>query len=75
MTRGVSISIFSYLPSRNDVAKANKKVSAVIKLDTGVEIHLKATLAGKPDAVIERGYDDTKGMKFIKVFFNRDMTV
>jgi hypothetical protein len=60
--------------SRKDVTKARKKVSAVIKLDTGVEIHLKPALAGKPDAVIERGYDDAKGMKFIKVFFNQDVT-
>ncbi len=61
--------------SKKDITKAKKKVSAVIKLDTGVEIHLKPALAGKPDAVIERGYDDTKGMKFIKVFFNRDVSV
>jgi hypothetical protein len=60
--------------SKKDVTKARKKVSAVIKLDTGVEIHLKPALAGKPDAVIERGYDDAKGMKFIKVFFNQDVT-
>ena len=60
--------------SKKDVTKARKKVSAVIKLDTGVEIHLKPALAGKPDAVIERGYDDAKGMKFIKVFFNSDVT-
>ncbi|MEI7908403.1 MAG: nucleoid-associated protein [Verrucomicrobiota bacterium] len=61
--------------SKKDVNKAKKKVSAVIKLDTGVEIHLKSSLAGKPDAVIERGFDDAKGMKFIKVFFNQDVSV
>jgi hypothetical protein len=60
--------------SKKDVTKARQKVSAVIKLDTGVEIHLKPALAGKPDAVIERGYDDAKGMKFIKVFFYQDVT-
>jgi hypothetical protein len=61
--------------SKKDVNKARNKVSAVIKLDTGVEIHLKPALAGKPDSVIERGYDAAKGMKFIKVFFNRDLSL
>ena len=60
--------------SKKDVNKAKKKVSAVIKLDTGVEIHLKPALTGKPEAVIERGFDDARGMKFIKVFFNQDVT-
>jgi len=60
--------------SKKDVTKVRKKVSAVIKLDTGVEIHLKSSLAGKPDAVIERGYDNARAMKFIKVFFNQDVS-
>jgi len=64
----------SFEISQRDVNKAKKKVSAVIKLDTGVEIHLKPTLAGKPDAIIERGFDDARGMKFIKVFFNQDVS-
>jgi hypothetical protein len=61
--------------SKKDVNKAKKKVNAVIKLDTGVEIHLKSSLAGRPESVIERGYDAAKGMKFIKVFFNQDLSV
>jgi hypothetical protein len=47
----------------------------VIKLDTGVEIHLKPSLAGRQESVVERVYDDAKGMKFIKVFFNQDLSV
>jgi hypothetical protein len=51
-----------------EVKKVRKQASAVLKLDTGVEIHIKPTPEQEP--VIERGYDDDKRMKFIKVFFN-----
>ena len=61
--------------SKKDITKAKKKVGAVIKLDTGVEIHLKPGCAAKPDTILERGYDEAKGMKFIKVFFNQDLSV
>lgn len=64
----------SFEISKKDVNKAKKKIAAVMKLDTGVEIHLKPTLAEKPEAVLERGYDEEKGMKFIKVYFNRDLS-
>lgn len=65
----------SFEISKKDVSKVKKKISSVVKLDTGVEIHLKPTLADKPDSVLERGFDDDKGMKFIKVYFNKDLSV
>lgn len=60
--------------SKKDVTKAKKRISAVLKLDTGVEIHVKPTLSVEHDPVLERGFDDRKGMKYIKVYFNRDMS-
>lgn len=60
--------------SKKDVTKAKKRISAVLKLDTGVEIHVKSTLSTEHDPVLERGYDDRKGMKFIKVYYNQDMS-
>jgi hypothetical protein len=59
--------------SQRELAKAKKKINAVVKLDTGVEIHLRPTGGGNPPP-IERGYDEAKGMKFIKVYFNKDLT-
>ena len=61
----------SFEISKKDVTKAKKKINTVVKLDTGVEIHVKS---GQPDYVLERGFDDAKGMKFIKVFFNEDLS-
>jgi hypothetical protein len=61
--------------SQRELAKAKKKINAIVRLDTGVEIHLKpgsGTAGASP--MMERGYDDVKGMKFIKVYFNKDLT-
>lgn len=59
--------------SKRDVTKARKLMKSVMRLDTGVEIRLKPKVVDKPDAVLEKGFDEAKGMKFIKVYFNRDL--
>ncbi len=64
----------SFEISHKDVTKAMKRISAVLKLDTGVEIHIKPA-AGETAPVLERGYDERRGMKFVKVFYNRDLAV
>lgn len=60
--------------SKKDVNKAKRKIGAVVKLDTGVEIHLKPAFTDQPEPVLERGFDEQKGMKFIKVYFNEDVS-
>ncbi len=60
--------------SQKDIARAQRKITAVMKLDTGVEIHVKSSGTSKPTAVLERGFDEAKKMKFIKVYFNRDVS-
>jgi hypothetical protein len=63
----------SFEISQKDVTKAKKRIAAVLKLDTGVEIHVKPA-ATDDQPVIERGYDEKKGMKFVKVFYNKDLS-
>jgi hypothetical protein len=60
--------------SKKDVSKAQKRITSVMKLDTGVEIHLKPSFSGKENPVMERGFDEAKKMKFIKVYFNKDVS-
>lgn len=60
--------------SKKDVKKAKKRINTVVKLDTGVEIHVRPAFANQPEPLLERGFDDAKGMKFIKVFFNKDVS-
>jgi hypothetical protein len=64
----------SFAISKKDVNKAKKRIGTVVKLDTGVEIHVKPAFATQPEPVLERGFDDEKKMKFIKVFFNEDLS-
>ncbi len=63
----------SFEISKKDVSKAKKRIGTVMKLDTGVEIHVKPGFAEQAEPVLERGYDEGKGMKFIKVFFNGEV--
>jgi len=63
----------SFEISKKDITKARKRINATLKLDTGVEIHVKSTLSTENDPILERGYDDKKGMKFIKVFYNNEL--
>ncbi|HEY1121372.1 MAG TPA: nucleoid-associated protein [Haloferula sp.] len=59
--------------SKKDVTKAKKRIGTVVKLDTGVEIHVKPTFVDQSEPVMERGFDEEKGKKFIKVFFNEEV--
>lgn len=61
--------------SKKHLGKAKRRTAMVMKLDSGVEIHIKPATATAPEPVMERGFDDQKGMKFIKVFFHKDVTV
>jgi transcriptional regulator len=40
--------------AKKQVNKAKKRLNSVLKLDTGVEIHIKA---GDEEPVLERGFD------------------
>lgn len=65
----------SFEISKKDLTKAKKKIiNTVMKLDTGVEIRLKPSLATKAGQVLEHGFDEERNMKFIKVFFNEDLS-
>lgn len=56
------------------IKKVQKRVNTVIKLDTGVEIHLKPKMDNNVEPLMERGFDEDRGVKYIKVFFNEDVT-
>ena len=60
--------------SKKNVSKAKKKISTVLKFDTGVELHLKPTFSDRHAGVLERGFDEEKQMKFVKVYYNKEDT-
>ena len=47
--------------------------SAANQPGTGVEIHIKPGKS-ENDPQLERGFDDDKGMKYVKVFYNKDVS-
>ncbi len=60
--------------SPKEIKKLNKAAThGIIKLDTGIEIHLKPQ---SPDEIppLERGYDEARSMKYIKVYYHQDLT-
>lgn len=59
--------------SKRDVTKAKKLMKSRMTLDTGVEIRLKPKVVDQPDEVLEKGYDETRKMHFIKIYFNEDL--
>lgn len=59
--------------SNQAVKTAKKKFKSLIKLDTEIEIKLKAAAAEQGELeFIERGYDEIKGMHYYKVYFNAE---
>jgi 37-kD nucleoid-associated bacterial protein len=58
--------------SKKDVTKAKRKINAMMRLDTGVVIRLKPSVIDDPDKVLEYGFDQKRGMKFVKIFFHKD---
>lgn len=58
--------------SKKDAVKARKLMKSVMKLDTGVEIRLKPKVVDAPEKVLEKGYDEEKKMKFLKIYYNSE---
>jgi len=61
--------------SKKDLKQAKKSLATVMRLDTGVEIHVKPSFTEQQEPLLERGFDEGKGMNFVKVWFNRDLSV
>jgi hypothetical protein len=59
--------------SSRDVSKAKKLMKSVMKLDTGVELRLSPKAMEQKQSVVETGFDDERGMKFVKVYYRRDL--
>ena len=58
--------------SKRDVSKAKRHMSQMMKLDTGVDVKLKPKAFEQEEPVVEKGYDEERGMKFIKIYYRHD---
>lgn len=57
--------------SKPAVKKAKAKFRGVIQLDTQMEIKVLSSIP-QSEGFLERGYDEEKGMKYYKVYFNNE---
>ncbi len=52
--------------------KEKQKIKNIIKLDTNIEIKLDVDAPDAASEYLERGYDESKKMKYYKVYFNEE---
>lgn len=57
-----------------EVKKAKKQAAAIVKLDTGFEVHIKPVFSTTEEPYLERGFDETKGMSYLKLWYNADVS-
>ena len=65
------VEAFSIAPAA--ITNAKRKIKNIIKLDNGVSIKMNFTNPEESKDLVERGFDEDKGMYFYKVFFNEEM--
>lgn len=65
------VEAFSIAPAA--INNAKRKIKNNIKLDNGVSIKMNFTNPEESKELVERGFDEDRGMYFYKVFFNEEM--
>lgn len=65
------VEAFSIAPAA--INNAKKKIKNNIKLDTGVSIKMNFTNPEESKDLVERGFDEDKGLYFYKIYFNEEM--
>jgi len=58
---------------KETVGKMIKKFDKIIKLDSDVEIKIKSSARNDEDRIIEKVYDEAKGLSYYKVWFSEEM--
>lgn len=53
--------------------KAGSRIKSLLKLDTGVMLKFTPDFAERSEEIMERGYDEAMGMKYVKVYYNEEV--
>lgn len=62
----------SFQISQNSVKSKKRSIKSLIKLDTNIQIKLDSTDPETNQQFIEKGFDEERGMKYYKVFYNSE---
>jgi len=63
----------SFTISKQQLKKASSKIKGALKLDTGVVMRFTPDFVERESDILERGYDEEMGMKYVKVFYNEEV--
>ena len=62
----------SFEISQNSVKSKKRSIKSLIKLDTNIQIKLDSNDPEYNQQFIEKGFDEIRGMKFYKVYYNSE---
>ncbi|MEM9479330.1 MAG: nucleoid-associated protein [Verrucomicrobiota bacterium] len=63
----------SFEISKPEARKAKKKLKGRVRVDTGAEVVFSSAFIDQSHRYLERGYDQAKGMKYMKIFFSHEL--
>ena len=58
--------------SKPEATKAKKKLRGKMKLDVGVELKFSSGFIDQSDSLLEKGYDEKKHMRYVKIYFHQE---
>lgn len=59
--------------SAAEARKAKRKLKGRLKLDTGAELRFSSAFIDQAENLLERGYDEEKGMNYLKIYFDKQL--
>lgn len=59
--------------SKTEAKKAKKRLKSRLKLDVGAELRFSSGFIEQADHFLERGFDEERGMEFVKVWFYKEV--
>lgn len=63
----------SFTVSRKEAEKAGNRLKSRLKLDVGVTMQFGPGFIHEADRFFERGFDEDKGMSYVKVYFHKEV--
>ncbi len=59
--------------SQAEASRAKRSLKGKLKLDTGAELRFSSAFIDQSDTLLERGFDEAKGMSFMKIYFGEEL--
>ncbi|QQL45303.1 nucleoid-associated protein [Sulfuriroseicoccus oceanibius] len=60
---------------KDEAKKVEKKLKSRLKLDSGADIRFSAPFLKKKDEFFEKGFDEERGLQYVKIYYDREKPV